>query len=294
MKNIKILTHRGLDPSRPGYFGESSLEAFRDQLARGYGLEFDIQFTQDEVMIAVHDATLKRITAGRDKRKFNEVRAEEILGMEFDNSHFTTLPQLLTLIARTQSPEALSALHFKATWQEPRLLSPLLHEIKKSAITRDQFIIFDVKPDTAKFIKEKMPELVLAASVSHPYDIERYNAVVGGTLISLEEILSFQDLYSWAWLDEWDLVDQGGTRKKLCTEDVFARLRAAGLKIALVTPELHAHSPGLLGGESHEDGTDHKRLLARFRKIIALAPDAICTDYPDEVRALAEKEFFSK
>ena len=32
-----IITHRGLEPSRSNYFSESSLEAFKDQLSRGFG-----------------------------------------------------------------------------------------------------------------------------------------------------------------------------------------------------------------------------------------------------------------
>ena len=280
----RVITHRGLDPAIPGYYPESSVEAFRDQLNRGYGLEFDIQFASDDTMIAVHDPTLKRITGGKDERKIRDVASPEILAMEFSGCHLTTVPQVLSMIANTQAVGAISALHLKHLWQEPRFVVMLLDEIRKSGIRPDQFIIFDVKPEMARYIKGKVPGLELASSVSHPHDIERYNSVVGGTLISIADIIAHKDLFSWAWLDEWDLADKDGGNKVLYTKEVFDRLRANGIRIALVTPEMHAKSPGLLGGEAHPDGKDHDTLVRRLREIVALRPDAICTDWPDLVK----------
>ena len=42
---MNIITHRGLDPSYQNYYLESSIEAFDNQLNRGFGLEFDLQIT---------------------------------------------------------------------------------------------------------------------------------------------------------------------------------------------------------------------------------------------------------
>lgn len=48
LRRDQIITHRGLEPDRPGFFSESSFEAFADQLARGFGgIEFDPNFTSD-------------------------------------------------------------------------------------------------------------------------------------------------------------------------------------------------------------------------------------------------------
>jgi hypothetical protein len=39
---------------------------------------------------------------------------------------------------------------------------------------------------------------------------------------------------------------------------------------------------GLLGGEAHPDACNGEtRLFARIEQILSLAPDAICTDYPE-------------
>lgn len=250
-----IITHRGLDPSRTNYFPESSLAAFSDHLGRGFGIEFDVHFLQNGTTVASH--------------------SKEVSG------HNPTIPEVLSLITRMQRQDVLSAIHLKHTWQSPAFLDVLLHEIKVSNIHPSQFIIFDAKPTSALYIKEKMPRLQLAASVAHPYDIERYNTVVGGTLLSMDELLAHKHLYTWAWLDEWDLVDRDGGKKKFCTEETFNILRENRILIALVTPELHASSPGLLGGEAHEDGIDMERLKSRFLELKSLTPNAVCTDYPD-------------
>lgn len=59
----KIITHRGLELFNPDFsFGESTYEAFKDHLARGFGgMEFDPNPTKDGIIV-LHDPTLKRAT----------------------------------------------------------------------------------------------------------------------------------------------------------------------------------------------------------------------------------------
>jgi hypothetical protein len=254
MHTIHILTHRGLDPSKEAYFAESSREAFEDQLLRGYGLEFDLR---------------PDFTIGHDQgsRRNIEQRAP------------VTLQELLE---RIHTAGALSALHLKRAVQDPTLLDMLAGQDLSGVI------IFDVTLETARYLKEKNPALMLAPSVAHPYDVERYGRAVGGTLYTLDKVLEHKDLFDWVWLDEWDRADKNSKIKKLYTRDTFDACRAAGFRIALVMPELHATSPGLLGGESHEDARAPEVLEARWREILSLGPDAVCTDYPDQVRAIAD------
>ncbi len=277
----KIITHRGLEPDKAGYHAESSVEAFEDQLKRGFGIEFDIQLTSDKVMIAFHDSSLARVTNNKDRRKISEIPSQEILSMDFNGSRLTTFSNVLSMILKSQAEDAVSALHLKHFLQEKKIIDQIINEIQASGIWTHQFMIFDVKPEMAKYIKSKFSGLQLAASVADIYDIERYNSVVGGTLISTQELVTNKDVYSWAWLDEWDLLGPGG-KKQLVTQKTFDSLRECGFLIALVTPELHAQSPGLLGGEAHEDGVDRNKLFARFKEIMKLEPDAVCTDYPEE------------
>lgn len=281
---IKIITHRGLDPDRSPYFKESSIEAFSDQISRGYGLEFDVQFSQDGKMIVIHDGNLKRITGGADERKIIDISSSEILVMNFDGNHLTNLETVIDLIEKKSAEESLSALHIKSGSQSPEKLNKIIEALKK--IDLKKVILFDTNVETARYIKDKNSEIQIAASVSHPHDIERYNGVVGGTLISLEDLFQNKNLFSWVWLDEWDLADANGGKKSLYNEKTFIKLRAEGFKIALVTPELHGTSPGLLGGEAHPDAANRETLNKRILDIISLEPDAVCTDHPDYVRSL--------
>ncbi|MEK6848271.1 MAG: hypothetical protein AABX65_01425, partial [Nanoarchaeota archaeon] len=129
-------------------------------------------------------------------------------------------------------------------------------------------------------------QLNLVPSVAHYFDIQRYNGLIYNTLLTLEDAIKYkgEGLYNWVWLDEWDTIDAEGKEKLFYTAENFKILRDAGFKIALVTPELHGTSPGLYGGESHKHAADKNILFQRIKEILALNPDAICTDYPNEVR----------
>jgi hypothetical protein len=291
---MNIMTHRGLDPALNPYFMESSREAFVDQLERGFGLEFDIQFTKDGQMIVIHDPNLSRITLGKDNRSIIDVVSQEILSMDFSGCHLISVLDLFDLIAKSRVQ--LSALHLKYIWQKSEYLNKLLIELEK--IDTERLIIFDVTVKTAQYMKEINNKLHIAPSVSHPYDIERYNNAVGGTLMTIEEVIQNKNLFDWVWLDEWDRslpygsdsstrAKHGtGQSKTLYNKENFNLLQKSGFRIALVTPELHATSPGLLGGETHEDARDHESLVKRIKEITALIPDAVCTDWPDLVRSM--------
>lgn len=281
----RILTHRGLDPSKNQYFVESSYEAFQDQLLRGYGLELDIQFTKDGEIVILHDSTLMRLSEGSDQRAIKNLTRAEIMDLSFRGCHITDFDQLFKLFSSLRRKDVMLALHCKGKIQDPdkKNLEILLKKLQQQIIPFSEFFLFDLTPDSAAFLKSRQPQLQLAASVSHPYDIERYNSYAGGTLLTMEEAIQHKTLYEWVWLDEWDLTATAGKEKMLYSHEIFQQAREHRFRIALVTPELHASSPGLLGSESHPDGTDDVKLHARFKKIVELAPDLICTDYPDFV-----------
>ena len=84
-------------------------------------------------------------------------------------------------------------------------------------------------------------------------------------------------------IDEWDRKDIFWT-KKLYTEEVINSFKNAWLKTTIISPELHAKSPWLLWGESHEDAESKEKLQWRIRDFKALNPDFVCTDYLDYYR----------
>ena len=262
--SVVILTHRGLEPSKQNFYPESSYEAFQDHLERGFGIEFDPNFTEDGIVVW-HDHTFER-AAG----------------------NIPTLQQVLDLIRKGSSK--INALHFKGKYQNSKNIRDLIKILRENKDVLAKILIFDVKPDTAKILLKEFPDLKLAPSVAHSYDIKRYNSTISYTLIETNKALELVKNGSygenpWVWLDEWDLENKVGT-KKLYTKEIFEKFRKIGAKIALVTPELHGTSPGLMGGESHPDSKDLPTLFKRLKEILELNPDAICTDYPEEALKL--------
>jgi hypothetical protein len=282
-ENMNIITHRGLNPSRSNYFPESTWEAFNDQLTRGYGLEFDIQFTHDKEVVIFHSSDLSVISGGAIKSKLSELNAAKIKELRFFGCRICFLEELIAVIMASRAP--LSALHFKGDYQTDEYLEILMQKL--GGFDPRRFIVFDLKISTAQKLKAKNNLWQLAASVAHSYDIERYNQAVHGTLLSLDEVAAHKNIFDWVWLDEWDRVDADGGDKILYSPEVFSFCQKNNFKIALVTPELHATSPGLLGGETHIDAINQEKLFSRIKDILALAPDLICTDYPDEVGDLS-------
>jgi glycerophosphoryl diester phosphodiesterase len=281
---MNVITHRGLDSEHRNTYTESSKEAFAYFLEKGWGLEFDVRITKDGIPVISHDSSLSRLT-GSNELAISDVSVDSFLNTPLLNGHTLTLPELISMmhssIGTTKSIHALHLKHHNQTDEELDILLPYL-----SKITDLPIIVFDLKPSAARKIKECVPNLLLAASAAHTYDILRYNNAVGETLLSLEELKQNLDLYDWAWLDEWDRTDAHGAKKALYTKETISLLKELGIKSALVSPELHATSPKLLGGESHQDAATIEALTTRWQELFNLDADAICTDYPSTVSML--------
>jgi hypothetical protein len=149
-----------------------------------------------------------------------------------------------------------------------------------------RLLVFDAAPPAAIRLKTALPNIDLAASVAHPFDVQRYSTVTGGTLLTVDDVIRQRELYSWVWLDEWDRLGPFGSNKSLVDESTVKHLREYGFKIAAVSPELHASSPGLLAREVHESGSSPSRLEACWQSWASLDLDALCTDHASWLRAL--------
>lgn len=289
---IQIVTHRGLDPSRKDYFLESSYEAFEDQLLRGFGLEIDIQFTKDKDIVILHDRYLTRISNGADTRAISDLTLEKLRAIPLPRGHIASLEEIMSLFFVASKRPGIKgvqlAIHVKHHEQTPEKLDVLLKTI--SAYDLASVLLFDITPTAAAYIKKQNSDIQLAASVAHQYDKERYGEKTGNTLLTPKEASAHKNLYSWVWLDEWDTKAPDGQLKKLYTPETFSSLRSQGFRIALVMPELHATSPGLIGEEFHEDARNPESLNARWKEILDLKPDLVCTDYPDSIRSLFSQD----
>jgi glycerophosphoryl diester phosphodiesterase len=284
---MNIITHRGINISDTLSFSESTYEAFSNQLESGFGLEFDLQITKDKQIFILHDSTLTRISNGTDTRKICDIFANEIFELNSPTATIISLNKLLDLITEKQSPYVISAMHVKHNLQNKESLAIILQHLQKHDL--EKFILFDVTVESAHYLKEQNKSLLLAPSLAHPFDIQRYNDCVGSTLTSLEDFVQNKTLFDWVWLDEWDRLDKDNMNKKFYTPELFKTIRDMGIKIALVTPELHATSPGLLGQEKHSDAINEEKLFDRIEEIIQLQPDIICTDYASRIKSEFQK-----
>ncbi len=89
--------HRGLFDNETDA-PENSLAAIRKAVEAGYGIEFDVQLSKDDVPVVFHDATLKRM-CGVDGKVW-EYTLEELQKMKLANSNETipTFEQVLEVI----------------------------------------------------------------------------------------------------------------------------------------------------------------------------------------------------
>lgn len=89
--------HRGLFDNETDA-PENSLKAFRKAVAAGYGMEFDVQLSKDDVPVVFHDATLKRM-CGVEGNVW-DYTLEELQRMKLAKSDETipTLEQVLEVV----------------------------------------------------------------------------------------------------------------------------------------------------------------------------------------------------
>jgi len=281
---MHVISHRGLDFENHHTYTESSREAFEYFLGKGYGLEFDVRITKDLIPVISHDASMSRLT-DLDEPEISEMSVADFKETKLPNGTTLTLSELTTRMQDAKdTTTCVHALHLKHQNQTQAELDVLIPYLSKLAEL--PLILFDAKPEVARQLKQAVPHLQIAASVAHPYDIQRYNDAVGGTLVSVADMKDYTDIFDWVWLDEWDRTDEASGKKALYTQETFSQLRELGYKIAVISPELHATSPKLLGGESHQDASDRTTLGTRWNELALLTPDAICTDYPHYVSTL--------
>jgi len=281
---MQIITHRGLEPLNKNFkYIESSKEAFINHLQKWFWLEFDINFSKDMIPFIFHDWNLSRITNWKDIRNFNELTINEILNYNLDWNSFIAFEELIKNINYYRKAWEYSALHLKSKFQEKKYIDIILKVFNKFENIESKIFIFDIKINTAQYIKFKNNKIKLLPSVSHKYDIKRYNSCTWNTLYSIEDFLNNLNLFDWVWLDEWDKKNENW-EKTLYNKEIFNIIKKENKLIWLVTPELHAKSPWLLWWEAHEDCKDLETLKLRFNKIKKLNPDFICSDYLEFIK----------
>jgi hypothetical protein len=287
-----FVTHRGIDtPLGTGandIRGESTWEAFSVQVKNGYGIEFDLQPMSDGSFAICHDQKLTRISGGLSSALISELNKYKLKKITLEDGHLCELSELLALLS--ENSKATSALHLKKACQNEGLLDLLLEKLLCYPDLLDgRLILFDVIPVAARYLKKSIPNIELAASVSDPYDVERFGVMTGGTLMTIDEVIEQSAIYTWVWLDEWDTLDAFGKTKSLVTRNTIKLLRETGFKIAVVSPELHATSPALSGDGIHEVGINPELLKSYWIELGDLNIDLLCTDHASWIKDYMNK-----
>lgn len=277
-RRCSVITHRGLDPARSHQLPESSLESFTDHILRGFSIEFDPFLSSDGCGYVSHDTF---VHIGGVQTHLSSLTSKRL-----DEMGVTKLDALFDAICSSDATN--HALHLKGDRQQAPFLEYLATVFNQREQLKSKILVFDVPISIAIHLKEKCPGIQLGASVAHDYDIRRYNGCVHGTLLSVEEFLkNCPSIYQWAWLDEWDNVDGlPGAKKTLISPSLIEILHNHAIKVAAVSPELHATSPGLLGGEFHEDSSSFQKWKDWVLRYIDAGGDVLCTDWPELVYEL--------
>lgn len=279
---IHISSHRGIDLDDRDSPPESTRSSFEKRLREGYGIEFDLVELSDGEFVISHDLEVKQ----RDGTKISlpQLNRAQIEQSNFEGEPFLGISECLELL-QSHGSQLWHCLHLKARNQAPKAIEKFSAILQEFSSLLSHTIIFDLLPETAKSLRSQFPSAQLAYSLSLPSDISRFGKLTGNTLFPLETCISQSQICNWSWLDEWDRKDEAN-EKNIHDPQNYSTLRTAGIKIALVTPELHRSSPAA-GFSAHEDASE-PALSKRLKEIIALKPDLICTDYPSKCRGLIE------
>jgi len=277
-----LVTHRGIDVPlgtlTTEITGESTWEAFSAQIKNGYGIEFDLRPMSDDGFAICHDQNLTRISGGLSSALVSELDKSKLKIITLEHGRLCELDELLILLS--ENSKTTSALHLKKVCQNEDLLDLLVDKLVRFPDVLDgRLILFDVIPIAARYLKKSIPNIELAASVSDIYDVQRFGALTGGTLMTIDEVVEQSESYTWVWLDEWDMRNPLGETKSLVTRKTIKLLRANGFKIAVVSPELHATSPALYGDGMHEVGANPELLKSYWMDLADMDIDLLCTDH---------------
>lgn len=93
----KLFAHRGLHDNRTEA-PENSMNAFRKAVDAGYGIEFDVQLTKDQIPVVFHDFTLQRMCGVRGRisqHTYEELRKLHLMNTE---EKIPSLQEVLELV----------------------------------------------------------------------------------------------------------------------------------------------------------------------------------------------------
>jgi len=93
----KALAHRGLHNAAQGII-ENSASAFEAAIQHGYGIELDVQLSQDGHAVVFHDDTLDRVTQEHGLVRTRTLRALQKIPLNTSTDYINALTEILELV----------------------------------------------------------------------------------------------------------------------------------------------------------------------------------------------------
>lgn len=94
---VRPIAHRGLHVKSAGRI-ENTASAFEAAIAKGYGIECDLQPAEDNTPIVFHDATLQRLTDAKGPVKAHTRAALKRIALKGTKDRILSLPEFLELV----------------------------------------------------------------------------------------------------------------------------------------------------------------------------------------------------
>lgn len=286
----QVTTWNGREPHDGAAPGESTSKAFDAHLGRNLGIAASVAFTHDHELVCIGDATLDRLTGGRDTRRIESVTRDEVFGacspagglgfaasLRLRGGRVATLADLLALADAhaVQGAEGPVFLHLQPAARSSNALDALVAALKNAPHAAKRIVVAGLNADWASSLKARMPNLKLAATVGNVPDGDAAPVSCMDVLWSIDDALAWRDGRAGF---EWVLMHEFGVSSAYATASVadVLRCKLAGLHVAIATAEVHSETA------LSEPGA----LFARIRSLLALDPHAIVSLYPSQVVGL--------
>ena len=200
-----VCAHRGDNV----YAMDNSYEAFELAVSEGLPwIELDVQITADGVVVAEHDATLKRrfgLNVAVADMTYDELMKLEAIsgtGDEYKHFHITTLEEVLLL---AKENNMLVQIETKPSEKRPGLEKEVLRLIDKTGM-HDNVMIISLHSDSITRVKELDPEITVAHAVMMTWkdytkvkDADNLSAEVGTVSPELVHALHEAGMKVFCW-----------------------------------------------------------------------------------------------
>jgi glycerophosphoryl diester phosphodiesterase len=191
-----VLAHRGACQHAP----ENTLEAFSAALQQGAdGVELDVRWSSDQEPVIIHDPTLERYTAGKDRRCVSDVTAQQLRQLGPPHG---PLPSLLSALKWAAANGAYLNVELKhGKIPRARLVRSVLELVRETPKLLPRLLISSFDPRLVRAIRRAHPSITTGWLIETPgFTPAR---LARWKLMGAPAIHPHWQVVSEAWLSPW-------------------------------------------------------------------------------------------